>query len=277
MARRDDFSLYGFVGLPLNFCIMQTSIDILTDRRRIWRSKRILKRLYDKWCGAIAEALNPGNTLELGGGSGNLKDFFPHTISSDVVYVPWLDAVLDAHELPFRKNSFENIVLFDVLHHLIAPALFFHEAKRVLRPKGRIVIMEPYVSWCSFFVYRFLHAEGMNWPVDPFQIDRSGEKRNPFSGNQAIPTLMFEKYRTRFIEDFPRLKIIMEEKLDFFIYPLSGGFHNPSLCPLFLYPVLEYLERLLRPLNRFMAFRLFVVIEKNEVACSQKPFRKVTP
>lgn len=265
------FSPYYFVGSLLNSCTMLTPVDILIERRQIWKSKKILKRLYHKWCGCIAEALKPGNMLELGGGSGNLKDFFPHAISSDILIVPWLDVVLDAHELPFSKNSFDNIVLFDVLHHLREPAPFFYEARRVLRPKGRIIIMEPYVSCSSFFVYRFLHAEGMNWRVDPFQTNRSGEKRDPFSGNQAIPTLIFEKYRARFVENFPRLRIIMIKKLDFFIYPLSGGFHSPSLCPLFLYPVLEYLEKLLRPLNRFMAFRLFVVIEKMNSSVPKSP------
>jgi SAM-dependent methyltransferase len=241
----------------------QASVDILTERRRIWRSKKILGRLYHTWYGLIADALRPGNTLELGGGSGNLKEFFPDTISSDILFAPWLDAVLDAHVLPFKNESLHNIVLFDVIHHLMEPAHFFSEAERVLTKKGRIIAMEPYISWASFFVYKFLHTEGMVWHINPFKRGYLERKKNPFQGNQAIPTLIFKKYREQFIKNFPRLDIIGEERMDFVIYPLSGGFHNPSLCPLFLYPVLECLEKSLRPLNRFVAFRLFVVIEKN--------------
>lgn len=241
----------------------QTSLDILAERRRIWRSKKILGRLYQKWYGLIADALRPGNTLELGGGSGNLKEFSPDIISSDILFAPWLDAVLDAHVLPFKDESLHNIVLFDVIHHLMEPAQFFSEAKRVLTKKGRIIAMEPYISWASFFVYKFLHTEGMVWQIDPFKGGCLERKKDPFQGNQAIPTLIFKKHKERFIKNFPRLNIISEERMDFVIYPLSGGFHNPSLCPLFLWPVLEYLEKLLRPLNRFVAFRLFVVIEKN--------------
>ena len=241
----------------------QTSLDILAERRRIWRSKKILGRLYHTWYGHIANALRPGNTLELGGGSGNLREFFPDTISSDILFAPWLDAVLDAHVLPFKDESLHNIVLFDVIHHLTEPAHFFSEAERVLTKKGRIIAMEPYISWASLLVYKYLHTEGMVWQIDPFKMSRPEREKDPFHGNQAIPTLIFKKYRERFIRDFPRLKIIREKKTDFVIYPLSGGFHNPSLCPLFLWPVLEYLEKLLRPLDRFIAFRLFVVIEKN--------------
>lgn len=170
--------------------------------------------------------------------------------------------MLDAHHLPFQDESLDNIILFDVLHHLIDPALFFYEAQRVLKQKGKIVLMEPYISRASFLVYRFLHPEGLALNIDPFKTECSGKTKNHMHGNQAIPTLIFERNRQRFVSAFPHLKIIRDERMDFVIYPLSGGFHNPSFCPLFLYPDLEYLEKLLRPLNRFLAFRLFVVLEK---------------
>ena len=205
--------------------------------------------------------MRPGRTLELGGGSGNLSGLLPEAITSDIVFEPWLDAVMDAHAIPFKEESLDNIVLFDVLHHLAAPAVFFHEVERVLRPKGRAIMMEPYVSWLSYPVYRFLHTEGMKWNTDPF-LDQSSEGKEPFEGNQAIPTLLFEKYREKFFMLFSRLNVIREQKLDSLIYPLSGGFHQPSLCPLFLWRFLEGLERLLNPLGSFLAFRLFIVLEK---------------
>jgi SAM-dependent methyltransferase len=237
------------------------SHDILAERRGTWTAKPILQKLYARWYGYIQEALKPGQTLELGGGSGNLSDFLPEAITSDIVFEPWLDAVMDAHAIPFKEESLDNIVLFDVLHHLAAPAVFFQEVERVLRPEGRAVLMEPYVSWLSYPVYRFLHAEGMNAGSDPF-VNQSSLRKEPFEGNQAIPTLMFRKQSERFTEAFPRLRILRQETMDILLYPLSGGFHNPSLCPLFLWRPLEILERVLRPFSRFLAFRLFVVLEK---------------
>lgn len=241
--------------------LKENAQDILCERRAIWTSKPIIRKLYAKWYGYIQEALRPGKTLELGGGSGNLKDFLPETITSDIVYEPWLDAVMDAHAIPFKEESLDNIVLFDVLHHLMAPAVFFHEVERVLKPKGRVAIMEPYVSWMSFPVYRFMHQEGMMWNTDPFG-GRELETRKPFQGNQALPTLIFEKKRAAFVRAFSSLKILKERKMDCLIYPLSGGFHHRSLCPIFLYPALDRLERWLQPMNRFLAFRMLVVLEK---------------
>jgi SAM-dependent methyltransferase len=223
----------------------------------------MLKRLYHRWYASIGAVLRPGKTLELGGGSGNLKEYFPAAVSSDIVFCPWLDAVLDAHTLPFRGGSLDNLVLFDVLHHLGAPMVFFREAERVLRPKGRIIMIEPYVSWGSFLVYRFLHAEGMAWRTDPFRgQDRAGGQRDPFRGNQAVPTLIFEKYRREFGRAFPGLRVLRDERTDPILYPLSGGFHHPGLCPPGLWRALEHLERRLRPLNRCLGFRMFVVLEK---------------
>lgn len=235
--------------------------DLLRERRDIWRKKPVLRRLYAKWYGQIGRALKQGRTLELGGGSGNMQEFFPDAISTDILFAPWLDAVIDAHALPFRDASLDNIVLFDVLHHLRSPAGFFREAQRALKARGRIVMMEPYVSWLSFPVYRFLHAEGMDWRADPLEKAFRGGKY-PFQGNQAIPTLLFERHIARLSTAFPRLRIVSLKRLDALLYPLSGGFHNPSLCPPFLVPLFESIEQFLQPLSRYLSFRLFVVLEK---------------
>jgi len=241
---------------------MQQNNHILNERRQIWKSKKILKRLYHNWYRIIRRSLKPGSILEIGGGSGNLKEFFPNGISSDILFTPWIDAVLDAHHLPFKDATLNNIILFDVLHHLTDPAHFFFEAQRTLKQKGRIILMEPYISLASFLVYRFLHHEGMVLNVDPFSKENSGKEKNPLYGNQAIPTLIFERKKHLFSRYFPHLKIIKKKKMDCMIYPLSGGFHNPCLCPLFLYDILEHMEKLFNPLNHFLAFRLFIVLEK---------------
>ena len=237
---------------------------ILEERRRKWESKKVLRRLYSKWYSLMGSWIQPGVVLELGGVSGNLKESFPGAISSDVVFAPWLDAVLDAHRLPFGNETVDSIVLFDVLHHVSAPAVFFSEAERILKSEGRIVMMEPYVSCASFLVYKFFHQEGLRWKTDPLG-DKDPDPdpdRDPFQGNQAIPTLIFKQHRKTFVEQHPRLRILREEKTDFLMYPLSGGFHHRSLCPLPLEGFLERCERFLQPLNSCLAFRVLLVLEK---------------
>lgn len=241
---------------------MKQQLHTLIKRREIWRNKTILKKRYQNWCRMINSALKPGLILEIGGGSGNLKDFFPDAISTDIVPTPWADAVLDAHHLPFQDEVFDNIILFDVLHHLYDPLKFFYEAQKVLKTQGRIVLMEPYISWVSFWVYRFFHPEHLDLNVNPYRKMRLKSFQKHYGENQAIPSLLFERYGHQFNQHFQHFEIIKKERTDSIIYPLSGGFHHPSRCPLFLYSTFECLERLLYPLNRLLAFRLFVVLEK---------------
>jgi len=65
----------------------------------------------------------------------------PAVVSTDILPAPWLDALADAQRLPFAAASFDNIEMFDVLHHLDQPRMFLQEAERVLRRGGRIVMV----------------------------------------------------------------------------------------------------------------------------------------
>ena len=99
---------------------MEQDSQILNERRQTWISKKILKKLYHNWYRIIGSALKPGSILEIGGGSGNLKEFFPHAISSDILFSTWIDAVLDAHFLPFKDAALDNILVFELIRILSA-------------------------------------------------------------------------------------------------------------------------------------------------------------
>ena len=240
------------------------SDEILRQHQAVWEKKPILRLLYSEWYREIVSWLRPGRTLEVGGGTGNLKEFFPGVLCTDVVRLPWLDAVADAQFLPFEANSLTNIVLFDSLHHIENVRLFFDEALRTLQPSGRLVIMDPYMSVLSWPVYHFLHPEPVDFGQDPLQLQLSKEDRKPFDANQAIATILFERSSRRFHELYPNLKKLRHHRLAFFAYPLSGGFEHPSLLPVFLVRPVLATERVLRFLNRFLAFRVLVVLEKGK-------------
>lgn len=238
------------------------SEDILRQHRLTWERKPVLRRLYTQWYEEIAAHLTPGLTLELGGGTGNLKEFAPQVICSDIVNLPWLDLVADAQALPIAAESIANIVLFDVLHHLENPKLFFDEAVRVLRTGGRIVTMEPYISWLSWPVYHFLHPEPVDLSRDPLTILPPDAGRQPFDANQATATVLFERSHDRFQRCYPHLRKLVHRRMAYFAYPLSGGFEHPSLIPSFLVQPVLRLESALGFLGRFLAFRILVVFEK---------------
>ena len=240
------------------------SNEILRQHQAVWQSKPILRLLYTEWYREIVSWLQPGPTLEVGGGTGNLKEFAPSVVCTDIVKLPWLDAVADAQQLPFVSDSLANIVLFDTLHHLENVRYFFNEALRVLQPGGRVIIMDPYISVCSWPVYHFLHPEPVDFRQDPLALSPMQPGRKPFDANQAISTILFERSSRRFHELYPSLKKLQHHRLAFFAYPLSGGFDHSSLLPVFLVRPVLALERVLRLLNRFLAFRVLVVLEKGK-------------
>ncbi len=239
-----------------------TSLEVLHRHRAIWQTKPVLRALYTSWYEEIVAHMRPGRTLELGGGSGNLKEFAPHVVSTDIVALPWLDAVADAQHLPFAVGSLNNIILFDVLHHIENVRLFFDEALRVLRPGGRLVVLDPYISWLSWPVYRFLHPEPVDFTEDPLGFKSPRPDRKPFDANQAVATLLFERGNEGFHRHYPQFAKRVHRRMAFFAYPLSGGFDHPSLVPLALVRPLLALERALGFLDKMLAFRILVVLEK---------------
>lgn len=236
---------------------------VLSGHRIIWQSKPVLREIYNDFYRRIVEACLPGRSLEIGGGSGNLKGFIREVVSTDIVPMPWLDAAADAQALPFTADSFANIVAVDVLHHIERPALFLAEVERVLQPGGRLILLEPAITPVSRIFYTLFHPEPVDMRADPLENGPIDPGRQPFDANQAIPTLLFCGRSRQMKQAFPGLNLLRVEKMSLFAYPLSGGFRPWSLIPAACAGWLLKLERVLAPaLGGFMAFRLFVVIEK---------------
>lgn len=221
----------------------------------------MLRQIYREWYAMIAGDLRPGKTLELGSGIGNFKKFKPEIISSDIVKCEWLDKRVDAHRLPFSRHSLANIVMIDVLHHLGEPLKFFDEAERVLKPDGRVVIIEPFPSPVSIQIYRLFHPEPFIFKEDVFT--KKNDSKPPWDSNQAIPYLLFFKHRDKFEKYYKnKLKIVKIQKFSFILYPLSGGFEHRSLLPVTLFPLAKKIENWLIPLRNLLAFRCYIVLEK---------------
>jgi SAM-dependent methyltransferase len=233
------------------------------DAREAWEHKPSLRRVYTDLYRRIAERRIPGLTVEIGGGSGNFKDFAPDTISTDIVFAPWLDAVADAARLPFADGSVANIILFDVVHHIEFPVRFFDEAARVLKPGGRIIFSEPAITPLSNLFYTYLHPEPVDIWADPFETGEPDPARDPFDANQAIPTLLFQRLREQFADRLPDLFIHEYRLTSLLAYPMTGGFRPWTLIPGPVVPLILGLERFLMPLlGPLMAFRILGVVER---------------
>jgi SAM-dependent methyltransferase len=236
----------------------------LEDYRRLWERKPVLRVVYDDFYDRIAAACRQGVTIEIGGGIGNLRRRLSQVVATDIQSAPWLDCVADAQRLPFADASAANIVMVDVLHHLEFPAVFFREAARVLRPAGRVVMVEPAITWGSTLFYRLFHHEPVCTSAEALTDGSPDPRRDPYASNQAIPTLLATRDRARFHRLFPALFIERVEWFSLVAYPLSGGFKPWSLVGEGMARRMLRIERAIEPvLGRLAAFRMLLVVEKS--------------
>jgi SAM-dependent methyltransferase len=237
--------------------------DQLADHRSTWERKPVLRLVYDDFYDRIAAACRPGLTIEIGGGIGNLKRRLTDVVATDIQNAPWLDCVADAQRLPFAEGCAANIVMVDVLHHLEFPVVFFREAVRVLRPGGRVLMVEPAITWGSNLFYRLFHHEPVRTSADVLGDGNPAPRRDPYDSNQAIPTLLATRDRDRFHRLFPALRIGSVQWFSLAAYPLSGGFQPWSLIGEGAARRVLRIERALEPiLGRLAGFRMLLLIEK---------------
>lgn len=237
--------------------------EALRQQADAWRARPLLRRIYRGWYRLIEGELArvPGPTVELGSGIGAFKEAVPGVVATDVEPTPWADEVVDAGTLPYEPGSVANLVLIDVFHHLARPARFLEEARRVLAPGGRVVILDPYCSPLSTLAYRRFHHERTD-PSAPAFADDAEVAGAPLASNQARATLVFFREREELERRWPELRIVARRRLALLLYPLSGGFSRRQLVPGALYRPLAALERLLAPLAPLIAFRCLVVLER---------------
>lgn len=231
--------------------------------RQMWDRKPALRVVYGDIYQRLLEATVAGSILEIGGGSGNFKSFAPHAVSTDIVSAPWLNAVCDAQRLPFAADSFENVVMVDVLHHIEYPAQAMKEFSRVLRTGGRLIFCEPAITPISAIFYKLFHKEPVDMSVDPLKEGTLIINKDPWDSNQSLPTLLTGRYRSETKMAIPGLTLRSLDRFAFFGYPLCGGFKNWSLLPSPLAPALLQAEWSVRKvLGPLAAFRLMAVYEK---------------
>lgn len=240
----------------------------LLRHRRVWEQKPILRRVYnEEFFARLVAARKPnGVSVEVGAGPGFFKQFAQDTVSTDLIWCPWLDAIADAQQLPFRAGSVANVFGLDMLHHLATPMTFLGEVSRILVPGGRLILIEPWITPFSYLIFRFLHQERCDLSETPWLSNASGGSagKMAFDGNQAIPYLLFgPKHRAETLKLLPELNLLALEPFCLFAYLLSGGFKAMNLLPEFLYPAVSKLERATCPLwRRFAALRVLLVLEK---------------
>lgn len=199
-------------------------------RRRIISKKPFLRQIYREWYSWIADELRGANgpVLEIGSGAGFLGEHIGGLITSDTFHIPSLSLVMDAFQPPFASGSLGGIAMVNVLHHVCRPAAFFIEAARCVRPGGAIVMVEPWVTGWSRFVFTRLHNEPFDMEAPEWEFTAGGPLS---SANSAMPWIIFHRDAERFRREFSFWKVRKIEPFMPAAYLLSGGVSMRTLMP----------------------------------------------
>jgi SAM-dependent methyltransferase len=171
-----------------------------------------------------------------------------------------VDQVVDVHSMPFADETFDCVVGIDVVHHFFHPARGLSEIARVLRPRGRLVLIEPWTGPVGYFVNKYLHTEECFPIVDPWAPVLTEGKR-ALEGNATIPkTLFFDHAHD--IAAHTGLEVVALTPFSCLGFLSTGGFSRWS-SPAWLGRAFMRAERTL-PISamRFLAVKVFVVAEK---------------
>ena len=245
-----------FLKHPLTRDLAVDDPQTTVRRREIIRSKPFLRAIYSEWYRKIIDHLPPSNNsiLELGSGAGFFKEFLPQVVTSEVFYVDNVDVKADGCSLPFAQGSLDAIVMTDVFHHIPDIELFMKEAERCIRPGGKLLLIEPWVTPWSRIAYKFFHHE-------PF-LPRAGwklPKLGPLSGaNGALPWVVFERDRKLLNEKYARFEINKIELLMPISYLISGGVSSIVSPPHSWFPLVRSVEEI--PFVKKMAMFSFIEI-----------------
>jgi SAM-dependent methyltransferase len=242
--------------------IDQHNIEI-EQNRQAWQRKPVLQRAYRDFHRCLAAHVDKsiaGKIVELGSGIGNIRDVIPHCLRTDLFPNPWIDQVENAYRLTFGDGEVSHLILFDVFHHLEFPRTALRECRRVLSPRGRLIIFDPYVSLAGRIVYGPLHHEpiGDERAIVPDAPLSFQPERHSYYASQGNATRIFWKGESPEVLD--GWEIVARERLGAWAYALTGGYSKPQLYPASLYPMMTRVDRLAELLPSLTALRALIVL-----------------
>lgn len=202
-----------------------------------------------------------GARVEIGAGVAPIRDSYPDVLATDIVAGLGLDHVLDAEKMDLQDGSVRVLFGQNCFHHFPHPCLFFQELERVVTPGGGAILLEPYHGpFAAFLFRRMFHTEGYDKKFPSWETPTSG----PMNGaNQALSYIVFKRDRAEFERRFPSLQVVHQETCsNYLMYLFSGGLNFRQIWPDWAAHLLWLIQKLLSPLDRWLALHHVIVIRK---------------
>lgn len=240
-----------------------SSYGWVEKHKKVFNRKASLRYYYEVIGNILRKNLIPGCTLEIGSGPGFLSNVVEDVITSDIHNYTGVKVVCDAHNLTFKNQSFSNVFFFDALHHFSSPFNAFCEISRVLKPGGRLVMIEPFTTPLSRLFWKHVHHEDCYSPGNVWE-NAFAVKKDPMEGNAEIPRACLIENNSPVKGDCPDTGLRLYKIVPFacLSYLLTGGFQQWQF-PLPLVKMLYQIEEKTQFLwSCLAAVRCLAVLER---------------
>lgn len=166
---------------------------------------------------------------------------------------------MNGGELPFVSNSIGTIILINTFHHIPDITCFISEVTRTLKKSGRMIMIEPWVSPWSVWVYKTFHHEPFDLKMKKWTFPQKG----PLSGaNGALPWIVFQRDREIFFKTFKKLSLVNISPMMPLLYLFSGGVSMRPLIPNTLFNLMKSVDFFFMRLFRGAAMFALIVVQK---------------
>lgn len=255
--------LPAIIGLFISkHYIEKNNFQFKVVKRNQLKKNLLLNAVYQNFKKEILKYISSHGTkpiLEIGSSDHSLlRDTIPNVITSDIIPDEKNDICCSAELLPFDNKSLYGIVMCNVLHHIKNPRKFFNEAQRVLVENGKIVMIEPSMTFFGKWIRKLFHHENLDvkafWEIpgdDPIM-----------DANLANPWIIFKRDIKIFREEFPGLELIEYYSHTPLMYLLSGGANRKSIVPGGFLKLIIFIEKLISPLNEIFGYSATIVVKR---------------
>jgi SAM-dependent methyltransferase len=141
---------------PSKYVLTRGKLCASRDLKHVSAISRLITDLIAAQYDAHLKQHCRGNLLDLGCGKAPLYLLYQH-LATSITCVDWgasphdvshADLLCDLNEpIPLDNDSFDTIILSDVLEHIYRPQQLLSEVARMLRPGGKLILNVPFMYW----------------------------------------------------------------------------------------------------------------------------------
>ena len=220
----------------------------------------------------VAGELKPKDkVLEIGAGAGISKLFLADfdVLRTDLLDhgLPEVQPGVNAENLPFEVGEFDAVFAMDMIHHVPFPYKVITEAIRTTSPNGRVILVEPYISFASYLVYKMFHSEKTSLCIE-ISPEKPIVSTLASDGDQIICQKMFFSRlgRSNLEKVLPDETEVTRKYISPISFFLTGGINKPiRLNPNIIKGVLAFEDKIPQAFLKLIASRQIVIISKKSL------------